>query len=71
MRDVLIRGLADAVARFQSLITKVMAAERKQIEQERQKLSHLIRSRDTLVLHDQSLATLQREAAAVCRGLCA
>lgn len=71
MREVLARGLADAVARFQSWISQVMAAERKQIEQERTKLAHLIQSRDTLVLHDQSLATLQREAAAVSRGLCA
>jgi len=71
MQEVLARGLSDAVSRFQSWINQVMAAERKQIDQERQKLSHLIKSRDTLVLHDQSLATLQREAAAVSRGLCA
>jgi hypothetical protein len=71
MQEVLARGLSDAVSRFQSWINQVMTAEREQLDQERQKLSHLIKSRDTLVLHDQSLATLQREAAAVSRGLCA
>lgn len=71
MREVLSNGLADAVTRFQSWITQIMQAERKQIEQERQKLRHLVQMRDKLVQHDQSLAALQREAATVSRGLCA
>lgn len=71
MQGVLARCLSDAVLRFQSRINQVMAAERKQIDWGRQKLSHLIRSRDTLALADQTLATLQREAATVSWRLCA
>jgi hypothetical protein len=71
MGALLERELSDAVYRFQSWIEQLMAAERKQIEQEREKLSHLINSREMLVRHDQSLATRQHEAAAVSRALCA
>ena len=70
MREVLAKGLKKSVARFQSWITKIMAAELKQIDRERQMLSHLTRSRDALVQHDQTLQVLQREAAAVSQGLC-
>jgi hypothetical protein len=70
MRDALGHCLTDEVARFQSWIDKVMAAERKLIEQERGKLSHLIQSRDSLLGHSRSLKTLQGEAAAVSQGLC-
>ncbi len=71
MRATLASGLADSISRFESWINEVMAVERKQIEKERQKLSHLIQSQNALVLHDQSLANLQRKVAALSRGLCA
>ena len=70
MQDVIARDLSTAASRFQSWINQIMAAERKQIEQERQKLSHLTMTRNRLIQHNQALMTLQREAAKVSRGLC-
>ncbi len=70
MKASLVSGLGDAVSRYQAWIQQVMATERAQIDQERQKLAHLIASRDALVRHDQALAALHREAAAASRGLC-
>jgi len=71
MREVLTRGLSDAVAHFDSWIKQVMADERRYIDLEREKLSHLIKSRETLITHDRTLAAVQRATATLSRGLCA
>jgi len=71
MRDVLARGLADAVARFDAWIKQVMADEQRHIDEERERLSHLIKSREALVTHDRTLAAVQRATASLSRGLCA
>jgi GTP-binding protein EngB required for normal cell division len=71
MREVLARGLASAVAEFQSWIGKLMAAEQAQLEAQRAKLSSLLSSRDELVRRDRALGELQKAVSATSRGLCA
>ncbi len=71
MREVLARALADAVTRFDSWIKQVMTEERRHIDQQREKLSHLIKSREALIMQDRTLAAVQRATATLSRGLCA
>jgi hypothetical protein len=69
LRDVLVRGLADAVARFETWIKQVMDEERRLLEDERAKLSQLIKRRENLIKHDKNLAAVQRATATHSRGL--
>jgi uncharacterized membrane protein len=71
MRDVLSRGLADAVTRFESWIKNVMNDELRHLEEERAKLSRLLERREQLIMHDRTLAAVQRATAKSSRGLSA